>query len=177
MSTSLQKNCHVQCGLNETVNRGDQIFKQCSAFSNGNCACSCESIQDHVHVRYIYEEVEEKSSVIDKEVEEKMKDAKSTKEKTEILANDLRDKLNSIDAEIEESKKALVEKFQEMKSICKGYNFMEEIASAIRLIKMRISSQYDLLRDPDADKAQIMQEVAALEFTLHSYEEIKRVLH
>lgn len=139
--------CHDECSLRETRKIGDQIFTGCWAFENcvngERCrACSMKhdcSFTNHYHARGTFQEVEQTLQDRLEEYKKKHEDATyaAKNAQTDIDASELA--LLGIKTEISRFADEVKGKLEDLKEICKGYNFVAELYTTIQLLKEDVS--------------------------------------
>jgi hypothetical protein len=119
-------NCHEQCYLKETKEKGADIFKSCAAFiaTGNNCKCG-HHYTYHVHMRGLWKE-----KILSVELKT------SKKQDTEELIKTLQVEKTKLGKEKCETEKEISNQMQELKKICSKFNFERELFLSVQLLKM-----------------------------------------
>jgi len=118
-------NCHENCSLTETKEKGSDIFKSCLAFSGNNCKCG-HHYTYHVHLKSIW--VEKSLSIqipYNKKVE--------PKDEQKILEF-LQSEKTSITKQIAGKEEEIGKQILKLKEICNKFNFQRELNLAVKIL-------------------------------------------
>jgi len=160
-------NCHEQCGLQETLVAGSEIFKGCACMENDNCKECKHHYTNHVHLKVKWVKKEEETSVLDEEQVKLIERASTDIGAKEKLLKSLRDSVNKCQKEIAAKQKEITELIRQMKKICSGFNYAKEIDLSITILEERI--EYLQSRNDD-------EGVAAIQADLQIYKKIKELV-
>ena len=119
--------CHENCGLSLMQTYNENHFLRCAAASGHNCrVCSC-LMKNHYHIFEIPVEVEKDQEVVIQDMKAKYEKANAdlNTATTEIQKSEQL-KLR-LETEIQNKKKALNTITSNLKSLCRNFNFHEEL--------------------------------------------------
>jgi hypothetical protein len=146
--------CHKECGLEEIQVTGDCRFKNCTAFGGGGHCTVCGGERrcdhsSHYHARAI-------PSVSTETLDEILQDIKADYDKAtdgihaaEIDLNKLGDTKKLIESSIAALTQDILLSCNAIKSICKGFNFAEEMV----ILVDQLEAHRTTLTDPHARQA------------------------
>lgn len=136
--------CHDQCSLNETCQVGDKIFVGCAAFNgshNGEHCSTCSSsnkscsYEKHYHARGQFMDVTETLQDRLTEYKNRYTEAKANAEDAQAEMDSAQDALQHMHNTIDNFSKEVEKTLEELKKICKGYNFVAELEATINILK------------------------------------------
>jgi GTP-binding protein EngB required for normal cell division len=127
-------NCHENCSLPMTLERGHDIFKGCAAMDESGLKCRIcgHSYKDHYHVRAKYVRTTETRTYIDPTLLKQFNSAKDDEERTMIA-------LKSLAKNIEENENKLNKIFEEIRKLIIKYETLGLPKSYLRLLQSRLA--------------------------------------
>jgi hypothetical protein len=145
------KVCHENCGLEKIASQGDSRFNLCAAFSgNPHClVCGGETRCDHTTHYHDTKILKEVTSTLDHVLEDVKADfdkATSGLAKSTIDSTKLNDAKKLIEVSIKKCTQDILISCQGIQSICKGFNFAEEM----HILLQQLEAGRMLLTDPHA---------------------------
>lgn len=171
--------CHDECNLSETHIIGDKIFTGCIAFnSSGGVKCSvCSkgeacSYEKHYHARGKFKTVTKTLQDKLKEYKKQHDDASNAIKSVEGEINSAEDALAQINATIDQFTEDVRDTLEELKSICKGYNFVAELNATINLLKQEISTYTSFEARNKAEEFVTALKIMAEMLTEQGYDQI-----
>jgi len=149
-STICQKHnetCHDQCLLNETHEVGNKIFTGCYAFEGCESGARCRtcstgtddcSYKHHYHARGKFKISEVTLQEKLEKYQNKYNEATNAAQSAQATINTAQDAMTQIQRTVEQFVQDVESKLEELKKICKGYNFVADLNSTINLLEEEV---------------------------------------
>lgn len=162
--------CHDQCSLTETCQVGNKIFVGCAAFNgshNGERCNTCSSSQKscsyekHYHARGQFMDVTETLQDRLTEYQNRYNQAQANAQDAQAELNSAQDALQHMHGTIDKFSQEVQTNLEELKKICRGYNFVAELEATIKVLKQEAKRYTSLEAKNSANSF-----ISALEITV-----------
>lgn len=172
--------CHDQCGLEETHKVGDEIFTGCQAFNgwHGGARCTvCSSsrepcsFENHYHARGKFIEVVETLQDRLLEYKERYDDATANAQNARADFLSAEEALKQMQDTIDQFAKEVEKYLEELKKICKGYNFVRELQTTINILKKESNGYTSIAAKDSADQFIKALEIMAERLTEQGFDQ------
>jgi len=155
--------CHENCGHDYDPNLSDRHFTKCKASdrtSNPCCLyCKC-SMGKHYHT---YEILVSKNKTIEEIIQSKKAaydEATNQIATRQPLVDQLQQTMQALNKECDDCKNGILESIKELKKICTGFNFAEEMKTTIQKLRQEATVAVDSLAKSEFTKtADAIQEL------------------
>ena len=163
--------CHAGCGLEEVAHAGDQRFLSCAAFSgNSHCqvcggATRCTH-NSHYHARKIPNVVEETLEEVLQDVKENYDKASDGVQQNQLEITKLNDSKQLLENAIAQHTDAILSSCEGIKTICKNFNFAEELQILVDQLEIHRRELTDITARKAASK--FIESIKAIIQNMHS---------
>lgn len=138
--------CHDHCNLNETTSIGSQIFQRCYCISSNNCRICPKNchFNSHYHARKTMKKVTVTMDLVLHDVKAQYDLATKGTKDTQTRINTVENSKKTIEAAIKQKGLSIFDECKKIKSLCSGFNFVEELNCLIQQMEMESASIINL---------------------------------
>ncbi|KAN0045553.1 hypothetical protein ACTA71_005931 [Dictyostelium dimigraforme] len=130
--------CHDRCGLQETTIVGNNIFQGCYCMTPSGCRICVKkcSFNVHYHARKTMQKITTTMDTILHDIKANYDSAVQGTKDTQTKINTVENSKKTIEAAIKQKGLSIVDECNQIKSICTGFNFVDELNCLIQQMKM-----------------------------------------
>jgi len=134
-------NCHIRCGLTETMEKGHNIFRDCTAMGGSDVCRVCgHSYREHYHWRSKFEEQVTTESYVDENMKTQFDEADSNEKKFALAIEVLTNKAQELEKKLIVVLENLTQALQEYQSLTLGYNYKMIIEKQRNYVKQMLET-------------------------------------
>ena len=173
-------NCHEQCSL-EFLMDPDEIGRRCAIFDDNdrrvtNCTVCHHSFRDHRHFHSKWSVETKPETVTDDDAQKKYNEAQSTVHSIQFQQSRIKDAIKLFETKIREHEESLGKLCLEFQGVALSGSFAGHIASAIRLLEVRLATMKSNGTDSQGIK-RMEDRIASLQQKLDIVERAKQAGH
>ncbi|CAF2780569.1 unnamed protein product [Rotaria sp. Silwood2] len=127
--------CHENCGLDYTINIGDNIFRGCACMNGDYCRDCTHHYSKHVHVKFKYVSKTTTVPLLTDEEKKEMDSMTDTESQKQALITKMNDKITSIENSVKVFKNELTKALKQLKDLCPYYDYKLELNCAVKLLE------------------------------------------